>query len=245
MDMGKERSVARDVDGFCGWKFLVRLVEAAPSAFMQGLISAQMETGGRISEVLSLRKWNIDLSLHKKVAVVKHMLLVKRFEKVAAVKKWKCKGHCKKRWIHKPTPSEFKNHQIVEYDGWTTKPLLEYRTFPFRLDEPLASYFISWWKKVKRGKSLLFPIKRSAAFVRVRNVGRVLNSPIPLANIDSSQIYDHFFRAERACQLAFDYGFDRDDLDEFFGWKKRVQRMADKYASHGWIGLAKKMGVKV
>lgn len=244
-EMVKERSVDKDVEGFCGWPFLQKLVEAAPSHFMQALISAQVETGGRISEVLALRKWNIDLSLHKEVAVVKHMLLLKRFAKVAEVKKWKCKGHCHKRWISKPAASEFRIHKIVEYVGWITKPLREFRTFPFRLDEPLAAYFISWWKKVKRDKDLLFPIKRSAAFVRVRDVGKELNKPIPLANIDSNQIYDHFFRAERACQLAFDYGFDKDDLDEFFGWKKRQLRMSDKYASLGWIGLARKMGVKV
>ena len=66
---------------------------------------------------------------------------------------------------------------------------------------------------------------------------------IPYATIHSSEIYDHFLRSERASELAFDYGFRRDELNIFFGWKKREPDMADRYAGRGWIALAKLMGV--
>lgn len=243
--MVKERSVEKDVDGFCGWEFLRSLTSVTPSLFMRGLMAALFETGGRISEVLALQKRNVDLTLHSDVVVIKQMPLIKRFEAVGKVKKWKCVGHCKKRWEEKPTPLEFKQHTIKQYEGWITKTVKDYRTFPIRLDEPLTPWFVSWVKKIKKENQPLFFIKRSAAFVRIRKVGKKLNKEIPLANIHSSQLYGHWFRSERACQLAFDYGFTRDDLREFFGWKERKPDMAERYASLGWIGLARKMGVKV
>ena len=246
--MPKIRSVERDVEGFCGWDFLLKLIKLARTPFMQGLLAALLETGGRISEVVApsgLRKRNIDTTLHPDVVVIKHMPLIKRFDKVGESERWKCVGHCTQRWSRRPDPSEFKVHKIQSYTGWLTKPVLDYRTFPIRKDEPLTPYFLSWCEKVKNSGSLLFPIKRSAAFVRIRNIGIKLNSPVPLSNIRSSDLYDHWFRAERACQLAFDYGFHREDLNEFFDWKERKPGMAAKYAGLGWIGLARKMGVNV
>jgi len=234
------------VDGFCGWPFLVELVEAAPNAFMQGLMAAMFETGGRISEVLSLSTWMVDPSLCDKVLVIKQMPLLKRFKKVGDVTKWKCVGHCKKRWNERPTPQEFEEHRIKEYVGWVTEPIKDQRTFPIRMDEPLTPYFKEWWeKRMKTKEKLLFPIKRSAAFVRIRNVGRKLDRDIPECNIRSPLIYDHWFRSERACQLHSEYGFLEDALKEFFGWKERKISGPEWYARLGWKGLARRMGVQL
>jgi hypothetical protein len=246
--MPKTHSVEVDVDAFCGWPFLLDLVKTASTGMMQALLAALFETGGRISEVVApggLRRRNIDLTLHPGVVVVKQMPLLKRFEKVGTTAKWKCVGHCNRRWSKKPDPSEFQEHKIKKYAGWVTKTILDHRTFPFRRDEPLAPYFISWVERVKNPNSLLFPINRSAVFVRVRNIGIKLNQSIPLSNIPSTELYDHWFRSERASQLAFDYGFQKEDLDEFFDWKERRPSMSSKYAGLGWIGLARKMGVNV
>jgi len=241
----KSRSVEKDVEAFCGWEFLQELVEAAPSAFMQGLMAALFGTGGRISEVLGLCKWNVDLGLHDEVVVVRQMPLLKRFEKVGDVDKWKCVGHCRRRWTQRPTQDEYREHKIKKYKGWITKPIADHRTFPIRVSEPLTQYLVSWYEGVKGPLDVLFPIKRSAAFVRVRNIGKELDKDIPFSNIRSPLIYDHWFRAARACHLAFEYGFNKDDLEEFFEWKERKPSMAKRYASLGWIGLARKMGVKV
>lgn len=246
--MPKERSVEEDVEGFCGWPFLLQLVQVAPTPFLQGLMAALFETGGRISEVLALRKENIVLSQSNvktvpDVIVVSHMPLLKRFKKVGKVKKWKCAGHCRKRWADQPTQEEYQVHKIEEYEGWITQPVKEFRTFPFRADEPLAPFLTSWIKHCKT--DYLFPLNRSTAYVRIQKAGAKLNQEIPFCNIRSGQIYDHWFRAERACQLSFDYGFDDRDLDEFFGWKERKPRMSRRYSSLAWIGLARKMGVTV
>jgi hypothetical protein len=242
--MPKERSVDKDVDAFCGWDFMLRLVKAG-DPFMRGLTATMFETGGRISEVLALQRWNIDPTLNKEVVVVKQMPLLKRFEKKGEVAKWKCVGHCKKRWDSLPSPEEFEVHKIQEYKGWETKSLADYRTFPVRVSEPLTPYMMEWWKQVKGDRRPLFPIKRSVAFTRVRSLGEKLDLEIPFCKVPSSQLYDHWFRAERACQLAFDYGFSREDLEMFFEWKERKPSMAARYASLGWMGLARKMGVKV
>lgn len=243
--MPKSRNVKDDVDDFCGWPFLLELIETASTPFMQGLIAALFGTGGRISEVLALQKRNVDTTLHPEVVVVQQMPLLKRFEKdkQKSVIKWKCDGHCNKRWNKMPTPTEFREHKIKAYDGWITKPILDHRTFPILQVELTTPYFTSWCETVKKG--LLFPIKRSAAFVKVRAVGRKLDADIPFCNIRSPKLYCHWFRAERAYQLAFDYGFDRTDLEVFFDWKERKPSMAAHYASAGWISLAKKMGAKV
>ena len=243
--MPKSRSVAKDVEAFCGWDFLLDLVEAAPSTFMQGLMAALFGTGGRISEVLALRKWNVDTDLHPDVVVIKQMPLLKRFKKEGNVTKWKCVGHCMRRWTERPTQDEFMEHKIKKYTGWVTTPIVDHRTFPIRISEPLTPYFLSWCEEVKGDLDLLFPIKRSAAFVRIRNVGKTLDQDIPFCNIHSPLIYAHWFRSERACQLAFDYGFDREDMNEFFQWRERKPSMAERYASLGWKGLARKMNVDV
>lgn len=243
--MPKERSVEKDVDGFCGWPFLEDLIDTASTPFMKALIAALFETGGRISEVLGLRRWNVDLTLHKDVAVIKNMPLLKRFKTTGKGTKYKCVGHCKKRWDVKPSLLEYQIHDVREYQGWITEPIKDHRTFPIRLDEPLTPFFIKWVKTVRKPKDPLFRIERAAAYVRVRKVGKELNTSIPLATIRSSQLYAHFFRAERACQLAFDYGFTDNNLDRFFGWKERMPRMSKRYASLGWIGLARRMNVDV
>ena len=245
--MPKSRSVKEDVKAFCGWIFLVKLIEAADESLLKGLIAALFETGGRISEVLALRREHIDLALHPELIVVKQMPLLKRFERLKGdagkKRKWKCDGHCSKRWDKRPSQEEFRQHNIKRYVGWVTKPIIDHRTFPIRVDEPLTQHFTSWYKK--SDSDLLFSIDRTTVYLKIRDVGKKLKMDIPFSNIHSSQIYLHWFRAQRACQLAFDYGFDKDDLEEFFQWKERKPSMAKRYASLGWKGLARRMGVKV
>jgi len=246
----KVRNVRDDVDAFCGWSFLEKLIEAATDSLLRGLISALFETGGRISEVLALRRDNLDFTLHPELLIIKQMILLKRFEKLkgdaGTKRKWKCDGHCSKRWDQKPPPGEYKLHKIKRYAGWVTKPILDYRTFPIRRDEPLTKHFTSWLDHTRKSdNALLFPIGRTTAYLRIKDVGKKLNMEIPFSNIHSGQIYLHWFRAQRACQLAFDYGFKKDDLEEFFSWKERRETMAMRYASLGWKGLARRMEVKV
>jgi len=242
---GKSRSVEKDIEGFCGWPFLEKLITASGVPAIGGLMAAMFGTGGRISEVLGLRKWNVDLTLHPDVVVVKQMPLSKRFRRVGTVTKYKCRGHCNKRWDQKPTSEEAEGHKVKRYKGWITEPIADHRTFPIRRDEPLTRHFITWANTVREANDLLFTFDRTRAFLKVREVGRQLDMDIPFCNIRSPQLYDHWFRAERACQLAFDYGFLKEDLEEFFEWKERKPSMAQRYSSLGWKGLARKMDVEV
>jgi integrase len=54
----KYRSVDRDVHGFCGWDFLQLLISKCLRDEEKLLISTLFETGGRIGEVLKLRREN-------------------------------------------------------------------------------------------------------------------------------------------------------------------------------------------
>lgn len=243
--MPKSRSVEEDIEGFCGWPFLLELIKAAPNPFLQGLMATLFETGGRISEVLALRRENILLSLPEMVTtvpdviIVNQMPLLKHFKKTGKRTKWKCADHCLKRWDQQPSQQDYKIHKVVQYRGWITEPVKDFRTLPIRMDEPLAPILLSWVQTCKT--DLLFPLNRSTAYVRIQKIGAKFDQDIPFCNIRTPQVYNHWFRSERACQLSFDYGFDDRDLDEFFGWSQPSR----PWSRLNWIRLAKQMGVRV
>ena len=217
----KYHSVRRDVISFCGWPFLLEFINST-SGNLRAFISALFETGGRVSEVLQLRKEHFDLSTHPDLVIIRNMPLLKRFKKVGEI----------------PDPTKKSGVR------WITEPIIEFRTVPIRIDEPPMPYLIEYVKDADSNE-LLFPFSRSTAFLKVRAVGERLNRPIPNATIDSSQVYNHFFRSERACQLVDDYAFDIFELDRFFGWKSGNLKTAEIYARMGWRGLARMMGVEV
>ena len=55
-------------------------------------------------------------------------------------------------------------------------------------------------------------------------------------------LYDHWFRAQRASQLALEYDLREASLLEWFQWER--WETAKGYCKLGPVGLAKKMGVK-
>lgn len=158
--------------------------------FLQALVAALFETGGRISEVLQLRSSHFDLVTDPNFVVVKGMPLVKRKKKRG--------GH--------------------QSSGVPT------RTFPIKRTDPLWPFLERWVKKYKPNE-LLFPLSRTKAYLLVRELGK--------------DLYPHWFRSQRASQLAFDYGWDIPALMEFFAWTHIKTAM--RYAHHGFKGLAKKM----
>ena len=141
----------------------------------------------------------------------------------------------------------FKDVPVLKrYSRKTGKRYVDYRTFPVKYDEPLVPFFVDYYKYMeRRGEKLLYPYHRSTIFRMVRTVGYLVNRRVPFSNIHSSQLYPHWFRAQRASQLKIDYGFDLDALREFFGWKMRNVGVPVIYAKVGWIGLARKMGIDI
>jgi len=202
--MVKKHAATKEVIEFCGWNFLLELVESTKSEFHQGLVATLFETGGRISEVLSLTKRNFDFNAHPELIIVRKMPILKRFQKVGERKDGK----------------------------WITVKVKEFRTFPILKREPLVPYMTKWVKLCPYNK--LFPITRVTAYLIVKRLGKKLGV----------EIYPHWFRAQRACQLAEEYGFDVYSLREFFGWRSRKTDIAERYASLGWRGLARRMGVQ-
>lgn len=201
--MPKTHRVDEDVQEFCGWPELMRIIHSAKPGRDQALIAATFLTGGRISEVLLLKRGNFDLS-NKEILIVKSMPVLKRFKKVG--------------------------ERIV--DGkkkWITEKQLAYRTFPIVRKETAVPVLENWLKRFRHKDEQLFDVNRVKAFLIIRALGK--------------DLYPHWFRAQRACQLAYDYGFDVHDLMDFFQWKDI--RITMHYSSLGYKGLAKRMGVKV
>lgn len=222
----KERTID-EVEGFCGWDFLLSLTEALDSPLYQGFMATLFETGGRVSEVLELNKKHFNLELHPAVIVVERMPVLKRFEVVEKM----------------PDPQKKKGFR------WITKKMRDYRYFPIRKGEALVPYMLDWLKTAPSEK--LFDFDRFQALKMLRFAGKLLNKPIPLTRhkrenrpLKSPEIFPHLLRAERASQLASEYGFDVYPLRQFFGWKARKLDMAEKYASLDWKGLARRMGIQ-
>lgn len=226
MNKYKQRTV-EEVKGFCGWEFLLSLIKAFNFPPYQGLVAALFETGGRISEVLKLRRSHFNFEAHPDVIVVEGMPVLKRYEVVDKVS----------------DPSRKRGFKLV------TSRLQDVRYFPIKKSEPLVPYLVSW---IKKCDDELFTFDRFQALEMIRSAGRKINRPIPATRhryenrpLHSSEIFLHLFRAERACQLVSEYSFDSFALRQFFGWKTRKEDMAERYASLDWKGLARRMGVKL
>jgi site-specific recombinase XerD len=187
------------IESFCGWDFLLKLIDKCGSNRNKALISTLFETGGRVSEVLDLQKDNF--IVQSKYVIVKSMPVHKSYRKVG--EKYNKDG--KKVWI--------------------TQPKKRFRTFPIPKSEPLCHYMLNYINQIKESK--LFGISRIQTYRIVRSL--------------DSQIFPHWFRAQRASQLALEYGFSVHDLIDFFNWKSLST--AIHYSRMGWKGLATKMKV--
>jgi len=204
-DEYERKSVEDDVESFCGWDLLLKIVkECENTRYLvsprwpaekadeywerlirrdQALIATMFETGGRVIEVLKLRKQNFEFG--EKWIRIKGMSVMKRFKR---------------------------DKQTGE-----TKPILTTRgKFSIPLDEPLVPYMVEW---VKDQDDYIFPspkldkdyLSTVRAYQIVNSLGERLEPKVHL--------YDHWFRAQRACQLAEDLNFTLLELMDFFGWK--------------------------
>ena len=239
----RPRWTADEVVEFCGWDFLARMISAteltgykelsqAPLkiARNKALIAAEFLTGGRISEGLMVQKKHFDFVQSPAHVVVRAMPIVKRYKKVRTIPKWKCDAHCKMRWLMPPGPELLEHHgKIVEYAGWETKSKLAYRTFPFPKNEPLVPIIESWIEPLAPDDLLFKKLSYQRAYEITTRIGKILGTWIPT----------HWFRAQRASQLAFEYGFNEFYLTRFFDWKSYKE--AFHYARKGYIELATKM----
>jgi len=216
-------SVEKDVKSFCGWQKLNDIVECARGIGVNGLrnagfVSCLFQCGGRVTETLMLKPENISVfkGCIPKLIMVENMPLLKRYKKL----------------------SDFLDDKGDKH--YKTEKIEAFRDFSFRSDEPLVKPMILWVIHAIENKyEWLFPspytdksLTRKWAYQLTEKIGNRLGM----------EIYPHWFRSQRASQLASEYDFREASLLEWFQWEK--WETAKKYAKLGPLGLAKKMGVK-
>lgn len=108
--------------------------------------------------------------------------------------------------------------------GWVTEPVKDDRTIPIPRKEPPVPILLEWVARFK-GEQRIFRMSRVQAFLEIRKLG--------------PDLYCHWFRAQRASQLASEYDYDLHDLMDYFHWKDI--KIAMHYSRLGYRGLARKM----
>jgi len=220
-----------------GYEPLLELIELASQPREQAFLSALFLTGGRVSEVLALKKSMFEIRKRERVIVVRNMPLLKRYRKIEEIKD----EQGRRKWV-------------TEKLQKTRKP------FPIPLKEPLTPYLLNWIEAIPEEEGLLFPspyrvgkpLSRFWAYHVIRGLDNRLTPELmqklalhkPLV-VDGKVVKDrlhlwlHFFRSQRACCLVSEYGFQLHDLIDWFSWE-HIQTAMD-YAKKGWRGLAEKM----
>ncbi len=226
-------SVQDLIEEFCGWGALVELVNFKPNTELErAFLSALFLTGGRIQEVLSLRRESFSVHERKdgeKYLQVKNMMLEKRYRKIGA----------------KFVGSDGRNH-------FKTEKLFKYRNqFAIMLKEPLADILLNWinkcqgeflfpsprkkkgtHKKIERclsrhwayrfirflDKTIPTDLKASLGLDKPFIVNRTNENPEGEQIADQLHLWLHFFRAMRASQLVQDYDWKIDKLMHYFSW---------------------------
>ncbi len=230
----KKRSII-DVPPFIGWDKLLSLIDACNEIDYdiyykdycrerdKGLIACLFETGGRIGEVVSLSKANFDFT-PRQYCIVSGMLLEKRYEKtgsyIETLETEPTGAHAK---LYEPKLLD-SGKQIWIRKRWRTtitsdkvQRLRIRRPFPILKDERLYLIMEDYVKRLH--SDLLFPSSRlrknKTRFMTTTNAWIILNRVQKLTGI---QIWNHWFRSQRASQLKNEYGFSSDDRKDWFNW---------------------------
>jgi len=120
-----------------GYPAILELIELAGTPREQAFLSALFLTGGRVSEVLALKKSMFEIRKRERVIVVRNMPLLKRYRK-----------------IEETRDEEGRRKWVTEKLQKTRKP------FPIPLKEPLTPYLLNpaqLDRKHFRGGRLTFP----------------------------------------------------------------------------------------
>jgi len=224
-----------------GYEPLLELIKLAEKPREKAFLSCLFLTGGRVSEVLALRKNNFEIRKNEGLIIARNMQLFKRYRKVQELNLTNSKGQTIRRWVT----------QKLEK---TRKP------FPILLGEPLTPILLEWLEKIPEESAYLFPspykegkpLSRFWAYRFIRGLDKAvnpelrqklgLNKPFIVEGMkvkDNLHLWLHWFRSQRACCLVSGFGFQLHDLIDWFSWEN-VQTAMD-YAKKGWRGLAEKM----
>ena len=224
-----------------GYRPLLKLVELAGKPREQAFLSALFLTGGRVSEVLGLRRSNFEIRRDENLIIVRSMPLLKRYRKIEEKTYTDFKGHYIRKWV-------------------TVRVEARRKPFPILLAEPLTPFLLGWIESIPEEDGLLFPSpyregKPLSRFWAYRTIRRLdesispelrqklgLDKPLVVEGLkvkDRLHLWLHWFRSQRACCLVSEYGFQLHDLIDWFSWEN--VETALNYAKKGWRGLAEKM----
>lgn len=291
--MPKVRRKVEDLPGFCGWRYLLELTDRSMETEYyasqkakskvkelgindidsliqemrerdRALISTSFCTGGRISEVLMLRKENFSIDKQKGALLVRDMPLIKRYKKITTkLDVVKVEGD---NDFIAPTPKHKWSHELGAWirPRWVTEPVIKTRLeFPIPLWEPLVEFILDWldsvedWlfeshREAKRSSEEEQPgvglwmeerfgikhrkwISPSWAYRIVRNLS--WGNKI----LGRKGVWNHWFRSMRSSQLRSEYEFDEDHINRFLGWEPPRSGTYNIYARISTDDLLKHM----
>lgn len=223
------RSVAEDLSGigFVGWEKLVDLAtqfDGPRTRRNQVLFATTFLTGGRISEVLDLKKENFEIAEDE--ILVRGMDLLKRYRKTEEYKEWvdeKPKSQLSRLYNF---DEEEKKFWRTRYKTTRRKTFRSPFTFPTR--EPLSQILIDWLNSFEKG--YLFPgySDNHLSYNRVYHIFKKIS--LHSSGI-SSHLYPHFLRGQRASCLISFYGWSMEEMMEWMGWEELTT--ARMYAKFG------------
>lgn len=156
----------------------------------QALIAALFLTGGRVNEVVPLRKSNFEA--HPRSIHVKGMKVLKRYKKLSSY----IDPEGKKRFV--------------------TEPIYATRgVFAIQPQELLVPILTLWLEEVE---DYLFPSPAKSrshlSDVRAYQIVRAIGKRCGV------EVWPHWFRSQRATQLVVEYSFDIHKLADWFKWKE-------------------------
>lgn len=223
--MYSRRDVERGVREFTGWNRILKLMKVAEEMGndrMDGkglrdaaLIAFLFAGGFRVSEVVRTKylKEGYDVVWSGLKVVNLKFELGGTPPHLLFENVMALKGYKKLETIRQPDGSK----------RFITERTPLWRLFPIPLDEPIIPKIKEYLETVKG--EYLFPITSTRAYQIVEAV--------------DASIWPHWFRAQRAAQLAREYGFKLHDMLEFFQWKD--MKTAVRYASMGYSALLEKL----
>lgn len=262
----QRHSVKNDVKTFCGWTILLKLVEACKNPLEKALIAFLFETGGRVSEVLSLtvNMFSLNGETQPPIIIVSDMPLKKRYRKVDEY--FQC-VNC---------ASIIKNDSTTCSKCGSTELKRRFRTelraevrnnFSVRSDEPLARIMLQHLKEVREiRESKKRKIERKCRrekrkptkeeIAHIEKLCLLFLNPKTMkpfsrkwsynvlrrtGNRIGEYFYNHRLRSERASHLG--RSLKAESLLEWFTWEK--WETAKIYARKGPEKLAEEMGVTI
>lgn len=220
----------------------------------RALVSALFLTGGRVSEVLALRKRNFRLVDYagERFIRVSNMPLFKgheRREEVVHVTDVAPKASERQEGLKYRWDQETGKFEGVKYTSRIK--LRERNPFPIPMFEPLVADLHNYVKSVD---DWLFPSPTKTSspchpgvqgwlesqgfenrpFISPARALQIMNS---LQKRTGIQVWNHYFRAQRTKQLQRDFEMESQLINRYMGWITRSKETFQLYGGTGFYGL--------